>query len=332
MLTLKQWQTPNKHAITTRYLTTNTTPCFECHALCNEAIHGNHHTQCTSKTFCISCWDEESWDCPDCHQIPDDKDCISCNKCGQWTHNHCNGMHIDATTDYLCNRCKYAGDIIDKLVLQNDATKLTNELAEKEATSQHKREIAKLSKQHEVQVVKLNKKHDQVVVEKMHLQGELQNTQASLLARSETVKEMKVLASEKNKAIRQLNVANSRNRSGNQEIHFLNKQVTELKKQLTRAQNNGKKNNKRSRECDHMLEDMQRLVKKYRARWNYNPPSTLTDIDLMLWKTYRCKTDGSSFSSDKLLCHGIPPMWKSLQQTLGEVKTYHIQSTMENKK
>ena len=185
------------------------------------------------------------------------------------------------------------------------------------------------------QLEKINKKHkaefQQAVAEKMKVQGELESTKASLMARSATVKEMKVLVSEKNRAVRELNVANSRNHNGNQEIHFLKNQVSGLKKQLSRAQNNGKKNNKRSRECDQMLEDMHRIVKKYRARWNYSPPSMLVGIDLMLWQTYRCKTDGSSFSSDKLLCEGIPPVWKSLQQTLGEVKTYHIKSTMDKK-
>ena len=378
MLSLQQWQTPTKHPITSRYTTTNTTPCYKCQLICNEAVCGKHHTLygSESQTFCISCWDEESWDCPHCRQLPDDNDCISCHKCGQWTHNHCDGLHIDATKEYLCNRCKYSGDVIDKLVLQKNAcaTKLTvveNELAEKveDATTQHKNEITQLSNKHvaqldtlkqrkeavynkQLRVMKgkydkckvyiakqlenLNKKHQaeyqQAVAEKIKVQGELESTKASLMARSATVKEMKALASEKNKAVRELNVANSRNHSGNQEIHFLKNQVSELKKQLSRSQNNGKKNNKRSRECGQMLEDMHRLVKKYRARWNYNPPSTLAGIDLMLWQTYRCKTDGSSFSSDKLLCEGIPPVWKSLQQTLGEVKTYHIKSTMENKK
>tara|TARA_B100000795_G_scaffold248625_1_gene215586 strand:- start:590 stop:1582 length:993 start_codon:yes stop_codon:yes gene_type:complete len=160
---------------------------------------------------------------------------------------------------------------------------------------------------------------------------QIKTMDASLKARSETVNQMKKLTKEKNNAMRSLTASNSRNDSAHQEIVSLKNKNKELGNQLTRLTSNGKKNNKRGRECEQMLEEMQRLVKKYRARWNYNPPTKLSDVDHMLWNTYKCKTDGSSFSADKLLCNGTPPSWESLQKTLDTVKTYHIQRSMQNK-
>jgi len=160
---------------------------------------------------------------------------------------------------------------------------------------------------------------------------QIKTMDASLKARSETVNQMKKLTKEKNNAMRSLTASNSRNDSAHQEIVLLKKQTKELRKQVTRLETDGKKNNKRGRDCEQILEEMHRVVKKYRARWNYNPPEILTDIDKMLWTTYRCKTDGSTFSADKLLYQGTAPSWGSLHNTMDAIKTYHIQSTMQNK-
>lgn len=318
---------------------------------------------------CVHCWDQESWECPHCNQTPSDEDCISCWKCGQWAHTNCKVLSIEATDDYVCNTCKHAGGIIDTLSFQKIAcvTKLevaSNEFQAKtkqfntditerltiELSAAFEKERCVLKQSHEKSLQKcaktnnelskkikayaktnneLSKKINKYANLKKEHENKIRTMGASLKARSETVRQMKTLASEKNNAIRALQASNSRNLDANQEIVSLKNKNKELGNQVMRLASNGKKNNKRGRECEQMLEEMQRLVKKYRARWNYNPPTKLSDVDHMLWNTYKCKTDGSSFSADKLLCNGTPPSWESLQKTLDTVKTYHIQRTMQ---
>ena len=362
MLTIKQCQTPTQYTITTKYTKTNTLPCFKCTKVSSEAIKGVHHQLYTglAQTFCINCWDSEIWECSHCNEIPSDEDCISCWKCGQWSHKNCNVLKIEATEDFVCNICKYAGDIIDVLSFQKTAcvTKLevaSNEFAEKSTqfASKHQKNSLNFQKQlNKIQTDLVEKQkvlrtykcilvEEKKKVSQLELQKDRQlvwqtkkmkNMRTALNARSETVKHMKCLSTEKNNAIRALSAIKSRNNSANQEITLLKKQVKELEKQVSRATKDVHKNNKRGRECEHMLEDMQRLVKKYRARWNYTPPTKLSDVDQMLWKTYQCKTDGSCFSADaiKLKSSDAPPLWDSLQQTLNAIKNYHI-TTMQNK-
>jgi len=268
-------------------------------------------------------------------------------------------LSIKATDDYVCNTCKHAGGIIDTLSFQKIAcvTKLevaSNEFQVKtkqfnmditerrttsiELSAAFEKETCVLKQSHEKSLQKcaktnneLSKKIKAYAKLKKEHENKIRTMGASLKARSETVRQMKTLASEKNNAIRALKASNSRNLDANQEIVSLKNKNKELGNQLTRLTSNGKKNIKRGRECEQMLEQMQRFVKKYRARWNYNPPTKLSDVDHMLWNTYKCKTDGSSFSADRILCNGTPPSWESLQKTLDTVKTYHIQRTMQNK-
>jgi myosin heavy subunit len=372
MLTIKQWQTPTQYTITTKYTKTNTLPCFKCTKVSSEAIKGVHHQLYTglAQTFCIHCWDSEIWECSHCNEIPSDEDCISCWKCGQWSHKNCNVLKIEAKEDFVCNMCKYAGDIIDVLSFQKTAcvTKLevtSNEFAEKSTqfASKHQKNNLNFQKQlnkiqtdlvekqkvlrtYKCTLVEEKKKVSQLEEEKKKVSQlevqkdrqlvwqtkKMKSMRTALNARSETVKHMKCMSTEKNNAIRALSAVKSRYNSANQEISLLKKQVKELEKQVSRATKDVHKNNKRGRECEHMLEDMQRLVKKYRARWNHTPPTKLSDVDQMLWKTYQCKTDGSCFSADaiKLKSSDAPPLWDSLGQTLNAIKNYHI-TTMQNK-
>lgn len=432
MLTIKQWQTPTQHTITTKYTEKNTAPCFNCKNVSKEAIEGVCHNLYDSETqiCCIHCWDQESWECPHCNQTPSDEDCISCWKCGQWAHKNCKVVKTEATDDYVCNMCKHAGGIIDVLSFQKSAcvTKLKVESNEfKEKTTQFNMEIAKVHRGHKEQVNLMETKHasrikeinadlqrnnliekERIAADNSRLQrandhnvilknqnkqltekfkkgwqdvleqqvrpkikklvdekntamrsltasesrnasaneeinllkkktkqlGEqIKTMDASLKARSETVNQMKKLTREKNNAMRLLTASNSRNESANQEIVSLTKQTKELRKQVTRLETDGKKNNKRKRACDQMLTDMHKMVRTYRARWNYTPPEILNDIDKRLWNLYGCKTDGSTFSADKIVVRhqGTPSLWYSLQNTMTAIRRHHIQITMQNK-
>jgi len=353
MLTMKQFQTPTKHAITTKYLVKNTDTCFKCQAVNDEAIHGSHHTLYASKSqiFCIDCWDGESWECPHCCQTPPDKDCISCFKCGQWTHNGCDGVDIDTAVNYLCNHCKYAGDIIEKLVVQKNAgiTKLKvaeNELLEK---TQDLADLANIANKHAIdlksyqQAMDHNSKkmaiNNRLVIDLKRAKASEWTAIRELAATNsqnsdsskKTTQQMKTLTSEKNKAIRELVAANSRNLDSSKQMSILRKEMTGLKKNVKIAQSDVINVKKRKNACDSMLDDMQKLVKKYRARWNYHAPIRLDGINLSLWKMYECKTDGTVFSCDKLKYHGSEPTWKTIGETMQEVKNYHLQTTLKSK-
>jgi len=393
MLTIKQWQIPTQHTVVTKYTEINTLPCFKCNKVSNEAITGVHHNVYSSnkQTFCIDCWDQESWECPHCDQTPGDKDCVSCWKCGQWAHRNCKVVHIDDVDDYVCNQCKYAGELIDVLSFQKKACdtklkvvandlKVANDLNEKTISDksnhlkhkiQHADEIKKIKAEATAATIKIQAESDKLLkqnaliykkkiqdinlwnqtnTKKMaknmrnmkqkisaisttnnELSTQIASMETSIQARSETVSHMKTMTVEKNNALKALKASNARNISVKRQLLSLKNVNKELEKQITQLQNDERKNNKRGRDCEQMMEHMHRLVKKYRARWHYHPPTKLPQVEQMLWDTYKCKTDGSSFSADKLLCQGIPPSWDSLQKTLDAIKTYHIQSLMQPK-
>ena len=142
---------------------------FGCHN-CNKTHMPNDSTEkniiiCTSGSevsfFCISCWDgEPNWQCEHCESTPEDKDIISCDCCGQWTHNNCS-QYIDIAVKYICKRCKNSDLKNLKETIYDNATVISNA---NDAAKKWKSKFDQVQKGDKQAVEQEKKKHSVVLV------------------------------------------------------------------------------------------------------------------------------------------------------------------------
>ena len=106
--TIKQWQRCPQNTSTRILSVDNTVTCGNCQVRTSAGPDKNV-VLClngtVAKFFCVSCWDEEEWDCPHCGCVPDDIHVIGCETCGQWVHQDCQ-RHIDTLAGYRCDSCQ----------------------------------------------------------------------------------------------------------------------------------------------------------------------------------------------------------------------------------
>ena len=274
--------------------------------------------------FCVSCWDENDWNCPSCHCLPLDKDVIGCEKCGQWSHNGCT-LHIDINNGYTCFNCQTSDtNSLKETVLDQQSVLL--EAAEETKLLQTKfLELTQVQKHSETMLTTLKKKNVETAA---IFANRLKSQQTTYKVFSTAMKK------KMSRVHSQTNVYQQEVAKLQQQHHQMTAAAKSTDIRHRTMAGEVRRLRKRGREHDDMVETMSRYVKRHRPVWSCTPPVGLNEVDRMLWNLYECKVcthhGVQQYAANKVQSNvGNPVVWKSLAQTLSIVR--HLYSKIAKK-
>jgi hypothetical protein len=251
--------------------------------------------------FCVSCWDEEDWECHHCGSVPDDSHVIGCELCGQWFHQDCQ-YHIDSGDGFHCDDCTTSNvsslkeTIFDTKAALELSTKRTKELMNKcDAFDK-----AKVSRANEFgqKMANAKKVHLSVTNELKQEIEKVRSSHGELRTSKNLYKnEMKRCLKEKQKLI-------GEKRKLSSEIQFLSEDIRQKIVENDSLKSLAKSQQTQTHDYLRMVETMNQFVKRQKMEWTYSPPVRLHPNDEKLWKAYQCKVrkvNGQDvFGADKI--------------------------------
>lgn len=316
---IKSWQRCPKSASTRIINTMDMFKCNSCDKHCTSKKPDKNAVLCmengTATFFCISCWDEEDWECQHCGSVPDDSQAIGCETCGQWFHQDC-PHHIDTDNAWECDSCRTSNvstlkeTIFDKSAALQISINRTNEWMKK------CKELKKAQNMSDDRVSNIIEKKEREVKEKDKKMSNMKK--AHLTVTNEFKKEVKNVRTSHNELrtsknlykneVKKLLKENKKligeKRKLSHEIQFLSedvrKKIVENDSLIARSA----KHASQTHDYLRMVETMNQFVKRQKMEWSYSPPVRLHTNDDNLWKLYQCKVrkvNGQDvFGADKI--------------------------------
>jgi len=336
---ITEWQKCPKNTSTRLLQSTSGFNCGHCRKNHSESPDKNM-VQCTAESkvdfFCVGCWDGTAWHCDDCDSVPNDSEVISCEHCGQWTHNNCL-QSIDVSKEYICSHCRSSDlkslkeTIFDKnaaLLNAIDKTKEWKAKFDALKNVQVQKELSSAATATQLTNIKRLNAHS------VQLCGRLESQQKrNTIVETQMKQELVVVRQQKMTYKKELKKVQQQQR----QLRSTLQKKTELSVVLVESVNRlRKRSNKREREHDDMIETMSRYVKRYKPQWSYTAPTGLSGMNLLLWKKYECKVRvdngvqqyGANGVASKV---GSVPLWSSLNKMFAVILSiYQLRTSQED--
>ena len=363
---LIEWQKRTDNTLTRLVRSTNTFGCSNCHKIHKPCDNTEKNAVICAEGsnvsfFCTSCWDSEpNWQCSHCESTPDDKDVISCDCCGQWTHNNCE-QYIDVTEKYICTQCKNSdlgnlkSVIFDKNIALSDANNATKKWKSKfEHAEQQEKNHGVVSAHllEEIEEVHKQKNLYKVELKKLqHLQKTSSKSMATTLSiANNATNEWKGKFEHVEQQEKERSVVSAR---VNGEFDVVRKQNKLYKHAIKKLQRNQQclnismkkhhetntrlvltvnKLRKRTREHDGMVDLMNNYVKRHKPEWSYSVPSGLTPLHVFLWKKYECKQSvhGGQYGVNGIHSNiGNIPLFSSINDMFKAVHKIYMMTSVQ---
>ena len=318
--TIKTWQKCPKSASTRVINTLNAFKCNSCNKNCTSQKNDKNAVLCmdngTATFFCISCWDEEEWECQNCGSIPDDSQVIGCETCGQWFHQDC-PYYIDTKDGFHCDSCQTSNvstlkeTIFDKSAALKLSINRTNEWKKKCDELQNDKvslegRLSGIVQKHSGKIIEFAQKMNNI--KKAHfavtngLKEEIKNVRSS---HNELRTSKNLYRKELKKLIAENKVHIGQKRKLTDENRFLSEEIRKKIVENDSLKSHSAKYASQTHDYLRMVETMNHFIKRQKMEWSYSPPVRLHANDDNLWKLYQCKVrkvNGKDvFGADKIV-------------------------------